>query len=99
MTDLFSPFTLGGLELPNRVVMAPMTRNYSPGNVVNDKVAFFEPRHIASAYQKLDQDGYAPRGFMFWVIGEEGSNGVEYTTALNRILQLRTSSDETIDEL
>ena len=38
MTDLFSPFTLGGLELPNRVVMAPMTRNYSPGNVVNDKV-------------------------------------------------------------
>jgi N-ethylmaleimide reductase len=26
MTDLFTPFDLGGLSLPNRVVMAPMTR-------------------------------------------------------------------------
>src|SRR6201996_6820485 len=25
--DLFSPFRLGALDLPNRVVMAPMTRN------------------------------------------------------------------------
>ena len=25
--DLFSPYKLGPLELPNRVVMAPMTRN------------------------------------------------------------------------
>ena len=27
MTDLFAPFTLGPLELPNRFVMAPLTRN------------------------------------------------------------------------
>jgi N-ethylmaleimide reductase len=34
-TDLFTPITLGGLELPNRIVMAPMTRNRAgqPGNV------------------------------------------------------------------
>jgi hypothetical protein len=25
--DIFSPFTLGPLTLPNRIVMAPMTRN------------------------------------------------------------------------
>ena len=32
--DIFSPFRLGPLELPNRVVMAPMTRNRAgPGNV------------------------------------------------------------------
>lgn len=30
---LFEPFDLGGLSLPNRVVMAPMTRNRSPGQV------------------------------------------------------------------
>src|ERR1700689_3083214 len=31
--DLFSPFRLGRLALPNRVVMAPMTRNRAgPGN-------------------------------------------------------------------
>ncbi len=33
-TDLFSPLQLGPLHLPNRVVMAPMTRNRAgPGNV------------------------------------------------------------------
>ena len=26
---LFSPFTLNGLEIPNRIVMAPMTRSHS----------------------------------------------------------------------
>lgn len=38
MTDLFSPFKLGNLELANRVIMAPMTRNYSPNNVPGDNV-------------------------------------------------------------
>jgi N-ethylmaleimide reductase len=34
-TDLFTPITLGGLALPNRIVMAPLTRNRAgqPGNV------------------------------------------------------------------
>ena len=30
---LLSPTTVGGLELNNRVVMAPMTRNQSPENI------------------------------------------------------------------
>lgn len=33
--DLFSPIQLGALRLPNRVVMAPMTRNRTPGQVPN----------------------------------------------------------------
>jgi N-ethylmaleimide reductase len=33
--DLFSPLRLGALDLSNRVVMAPMTRNRSPGGVPN----------------------------------------------------------------
>jgi len=36
---LFQPFRLKSLELKNRVVMAPMTRSFSPGGVPNDKVA------------------------------------------------------------
>ncbi|HSQ28990.1 MAG TPA: alkene reductase, partial [Gemmatimonadaceae bacterium] len=34
-TDLFTPIRLGALELPNRIVMAPLTRNRArqPGNV------------------------------------------------------------------
>ncbi|MDQ3037052.1 MAG: alkene reductase [Myxococcota bacterium] len=34
--DLFSPFRLGALELPNRVVMAPMTRSRALGGVPNE---------------------------------------------------------------
>jgi len=30
MTDLFSPIQVGSLTLPNRIIMAPMTRNRAP---------------------------------------------------------------------
>jgi 2,4-dienoyl-CoA reductase-like NADH-dependent reductase (Old Yellow Enzyme family) len=30
---LFRPFRLGSLDLPNRIVMAPMTRSFAPGGV------------------------------------------------------------------
>lgn len=33
MTPLFSPYDLGGLDLPNRLVMAPMTRSRSANGV------------------------------------------------------------------
>ncbi len=36
---LVRPFSLGGLTLPNRVVMAPMTREFSPGGVPGEDVA------------------------------------------------------------
>ncbi|HSX70229.1 MAG TPA: 12-oxophytodienoate reductase, partial [Pseudomonas sp.] len=35
---LFEPFRLGSLELPTRVVMAPMTRSFSPGGVPGAQV-------------------------------------------------------------
>ena len=48
MTDiapLFKPFRLRGLELKNRIVMAPMTRSHSPGGFPNDEnVAYYERR-------------------------------------------------------
>ena len=36
---LFQPFKFKGLNLPNRVVMAPMTRSMSPGGVATEDVA------------------------------------------------------------
>lgn len=33
MTDLFSPLKVGALELPNRIIMAPMTRNRAPETI------------------------------------------------------------------
>lgn len=42
---LFTPFCVGGLELPNRIVMAPMTRWKSPGGVPgNDVAAYYQRR-------------------------------------------------------
>lgn len=42
---IFQPFTLGGLQLKNRIVMAPMTRNLSPDNVPNDNnLAYYRRR-------------------------------------------------------
>ncbi|CUS41078.1 MAG: NADH:flavin oxidoreductase [Thalassolituus sp.] len=42
---LFQPIELGPLSLRNRIVMAPMTRTFSPGNVPNDlNVAYYERR-------------------------------------------------------
>ena len=38
---LFQPYSLGALELPNRIVMPPMTRSRSsqPGDVPNELMA------------------------------------------------------------
>ena len=41
---LFTPFHLGGVELANRFVMAPMTRATSPGGVPGSQVAAYYAR-------------------------------------------------------
>lgn len=43
-TPLFSPYSWGGLELANRFVMAPMTRQFSPGGVPGEDVAAYYAR-------------------------------------------------------
>jgi 2,4-dienoyl-CoA reductase-like NADH-dependent reductase (Old Yellow Enzyme family) len=44
---LFQPVTIGSLTLPNRVVMAPMTRSHSPGGVPTAAVADYYARRAA----------------------------------------------------
>lgn len=52
MTDvapLMKPFRVGGLELPNRIVMAPMTRSQSPGGIPTaDNVGYYQRRAAAN---------------------------------------------------
>ena len=45
---LFRPFSLGSLQIPNRIVMAPMTRNFSPEGVPGENVAEYYARRAAS---------------------------------------------------
>lgn len=42
--SLFEPFTVGNLTLPNRIVMSPMTRGFSPDGVPGPDVASYYRR-------------------------------------------------------
>jgi len=54
---LFQPFTLGALELPSRVVMAPMTRTFSPGGVPHDGVVEYYRRRAAAGVGLIITEG------------------------------------------
>ncbi|MBR0554954.1 alkene reductase [Ciceribacter sp. L1K23] len=48
MPSLFDPMTVGGIPVANRIAMAPLTRNRSPGAVPNDlNVTYYEQRASA----------------------------------------------------
>jgi len=45
---LFTPFTVRGLTIPNRIVMAPMTRGFSPDGVPGQNVVEYYKRRAES---------------------------------------------------
>jgi 2,4-dienoyl-CoA reductase-like NADH-dependent reductase (Old Yellow Enzyme family) len=54
---LFKPFQLGNLQLSTRVVMAPMTRSFSPGGVPNSKVIEYYRRRAAAGVGLIITEG------------------------------------------
>ncbi len=54
---LFQPFTLKSLKLPNRIVMAPMTRSFSPGGVPTDAVSAYYKKRAESAVGLIVSEG------------------------------------------
>ena len=54
---LFKPFDFKGLHLKNRIVMAPMTRSFSPGGVVTDEVAQYYKRRAAADVGLIVSEG------------------------------------------
>src|SRR4051794_15229605 len=64
MTDcspLFKPFRLRGLELKNRIVMAPMTRSHSPGGFPNDENVAYYARRAANNVGLILSEGTLTR--------------------------------------
>jgi 2,4-dienoyl-CoA reductase-like NADH-dependent reductase (Old Yellow Enzyme family) len=43
---LFSSYNIGNLTIPNRIVMAPMTRSQSPDNIPSPEVAQYYRRRV-----------------------------------------------------
>ncbi len=54
---LFEPFTLGTMTIPNRIVMAPMTRNFSPNGVPTDEVRDYYRRRAESHVGLIVSEG------------------------------------------
>ena len=54
---LFQPFELGALRLPSRVVMAPMTRSFSPGGVPGAAVVEYYRRRAAAGVGLIISEG------------------------------------------
>ena len=48
VTPLLSPVSVAGLKLRNRLVMAPMTRAFSPDGIPGDDVAAYYARRASS---------------------------------------------------
>ncbi len=67
MSDtLFTPFSVRGLTIPNRIVMAPMTRGFSPEGVPGDNVAAYYKRRAENHVGLIVTEGT--------VIDREGSS-------------------------
>ena len=57
LDSLFQPFSLKGLTLPNRIVMAPMTRSFSPGGVPGPDVAEYYRRRAVGGVGLILSEG------------------------------------------
>jgi 2,4-dienoyl-CoA reductase-like NADH-dependent reductase (Old Yellow Enzyme family) len=68
---LFQSFPFGRITVPNRIVMAPMTRNKSPGNVPGADVAAYYRRRAEGGVGLIVTEGTHP-GFK----GAQGYPGV-----------------------
>ena len=57
---LFSPFRLKSLSLPNRIVMAPMTRSKSPEQIPGENVAQYYTRRARGGTGLIITEGTSP---------------------------------------
>ncbi len=57
VNSLFRPFQFKTLNLPNRIVMAPMTRSFSPGGIPTKEVAEYYQRRAAAAVGLIISEG------------------------------------------
>ncbi|WP_442812182.1 NADH:flavin oxidoreductase [Streptomyces sp. NBC_00243] len=54
---LSRPLSLNGLTVPNRIVMAPMTRQFSPGGIPGENVASYYARRAAAGVGLIVTEG------------------------------------------
>ena len=79
MTDLFTPFALGAVDLPNRIAMAPMTRSRAaqPGNVPTDLMAEYYAQRASAGLIITEATQISPQG-----------QGYSYTPGIHSVRQV-----------
>jgi len=58
----------------------------------DEKSLFFPIECVQAAYQGLWDWMMTPRGVMFWIIDQEGTNGVFYAKDMNEVLHTRSAA-------
>jgi N-ethylmaleimide reductase len=77
--NILSPIQLGRLNLPNRVVMAPMTRNRAgPGNVPGDMNAAYYAQRASAGLIVSEATQVSPQG-----VGYPGTPGIHSAAQIN----------------
>jgi N-ethylmaleimide reductase len=84
--DIFSPFRLGPFLLPNRVVMAPMTRNRAgPGNVPGAMNATYYAQRASAGLIVSEATQVSPQGVGY--PGTPGIHGPEQVAGWKRVTE------------
>lgn len=83
-TDLFTPITVGRYELPNRIVMAPMTRNRAgEGNTVHALQAEYYRQRASAGLIITEATQISPQGVGY--PATPGIHSVEQTRAWKQV--------------
>jgi N-ethylmaleimide reductase len=93
--SLFSPRQLGALQLPNRIIMAPLTRMRAGANIADPAERHYTQRASAGLIisegtaVSPDADGYPsdPGIWMPFMHAGEGSSSKSFTMDETRILR------------
>jgi N-ethylmaleimide reductase len=84
--DILSPFRLGSLPLPNRAVMAPMTRNRAgPGNVPGALAATYYAQRASAGLIVSEATQVSPQGLGY--PGTPGIHSAEQTAGWKQVTE------------
>src|SRR5687768_11849409 len=83
MENLFEPVTVGKLELPNRLVMAPMTRSRAFGGLVNETTAEYYAQRAGAGL--IITEGTQPSVIGQGYVDTPGLHSAEQVAAWRRV--------------
>lgn len=89
------------IDLKNQIVKLPLSKivfGFANGwGAGSEKAIFFNPSEVKKAYIRLGEMNLVPRGCGYWVVEEEGNEGVYLTRELNAIVNANDNTNGLLD--